>query len=62
MKSLEEYLKKSLRQSTVKSYLYDIKTYLKSNKKAQKYDYEKVMQYIEILRNNYKINNIEKLT
>ena len=31
---LGAYLQQSLRQSTVKSYLYDIKTYQKSNKKT----------------------------
>ena len=46
---LEEYLSHSLMQSSVESYVYDINKYKKNNKNAHKYDYGKVMQYIEIL-------------
>ena len=43
MIKIEDYLSKSLRQSSVKSYLYDIEKYKKSNKNTDKYDYQKVM-------------------
>jgi integrase/recombinase XerD len=59
--TLEQFLRQNLRQSTVESYLYDIETYKKYNKNADKYDYEKVMQHIEQLRNNHKINNIKRI-
>jgi integrase/recombinase XerD len=61
MTTLEKYLKKSLRQSTVKSYLYDIRTYQKSNKNADKYDYQKVMQYIEILRKEHQVSHVKRV-
>lgn len=58
---LEEFLSQSLLQSSVKSYLYDINTYKKNNKNADKYDYGKVMQYIEILRNQHSISNVKRV-
>ena len=58
---LGAYLQQSLRQSTVKSYLYDIKTYQKSNKNADKYDYQKVMQYIEILRKEHQVSHVKRV-
>jgi site-specific recombinase XerD len=58
---LEEYLSKSLMQSSVESYLYDIEKYKKANKNADKYDYQKVMQYIEILRNEHSISNVKRV-
>jgi integrase/recombinase XerD len=59
MKNLEDYLKQNLQESSVKSYLYNIEKYKKNNKNADKYDYQKIMQYIEILRNNYKPSTIK---
>lgn len=58
---LEEYLSQSLMQSSVESYLYDINTYKKNNKNADQYDYQKVMQYIEILRNKHSISNVKRV-
>lgn len=58
---LEQYLRKSLMQSSVESYLYDINKYKKNNRNADKYDYGKVMQYIEILRNNNKPSNVKRV-
>jgi site-specific recombinase XerD len=58
---LEQYLKESLMQSSVESYLYDINKYKKSNRNADKYDYQKVMQYIEILRNHNKPSNVKRV-
>lgn len=61
MSSIEDFLSQSLLQSSVKSYLYDINTYKKNNKNAAKYDYGKVMQYIEILRNEHSISNVKRV-
>lgn len=58
---LEQYLRESLMQSSVESYLYDINKYKKSNRNADKYDYGKVMQYIEILRNHNKPSNVKRV-
>lgn len=59
MIKLEDFLRQSLRESSVQSYLYTIKQYKKNNRNADKYDYQKVMQYIEILRNNYQSTTIK---
>lgn len=59
--SIEDYLRKSLMQSSVESYLYDINKYKKNNRNADRYDYGKVMQYIEILRNNNKPSNVKRV-
>lgn len=48
-------------KSSVESYLYDIEKYKKANKNADKYDYQKVMQYIELLRNNHKVSNVKRV-
>ena len=59
--SIEDYLRESLMQSSVESYLYDINKYKKSNRNADKYDYQKVMQYIEILRNEHSVSNVKRV-
>lgn len=59
--TIEKYLSKSLMQSSVASYLYDIEKYKKANKNADQYDYEKVMQYMEQLRNNHKVSNVKRV-
>ncbi len=59
--NIRDYLSKSLMQSSVESYLYDINKYKKNNKNADKYDYQKVMQYIEILRNEHSVNNVKRV-
>ncbi|WP_158614919.1 tyrosine-type recombinase/integrase [Flavobacterium sp. LS1P28] len=48
-------------QSSVKSYIYDINKYKKNNKNADKYDYQKVMQHIEILRNQHSVSNVKRV-
>ena len=58
---LEDYLSQSLMQSSVESYVYDINKYKKNNKNADKYDYQKVMQYIEILRNENSVSNVKRV-
>ena len=59
--SIEDFLRQSLMQSSVKSYLYDINKYKKNNKNADKYDYQKVMQHIEILRNEHSVSNVKRV-
>lgn len=59
--TIEKYLQQSLMQSSVESYLYDIEKYKKANKNADQYDYEKVMQYMEQLRNNHKVSNVKRV-
>ena len=59
--SIEEYLSQSLMQSSVESYVYDINKYKKNNKNAHKYDYRKVMQYIEIVRNEHSVSNVKRV-
>ncbi len=58
---LEDFLGQSLMQSSVESYVYDINKYKKNNKNAHKYDYQKVMQYIEILRNEHSVSNVKRV-
>jgi integrase/recombinase XerD len=48
-------------QSSVESYIYDINKYKNNNKNAHKYDYQKVMQYIEIVRNEHSISNVKRV-
>ena len=59
--SIEDYLSQSLMQSSVESYLYDINKYKMNNKNADKYDYQKVMQHIEILRNEHSVSNVKRV-
>ena len=59
--SIEDFLKQSLMQSSVESYIYDINKYKSNNKNAHKYDYQKVMQYIEIVRNEHSISNVKRV-
>lgn len=59
--SIEDFLRQSLMQSSVESYIYDINKYKNNNKNAHKYDYQKVMQYIEILRNEHSISNVKRV-
>lgn len=53
MKNLNEYLEEKLAKSTAKSYEYHIKKYLIFNTNAEKYNYTKIMEYIEILRKKH---------
>lgn len=59
MISLADFLRQNLRESSVESYLYTIEKYKKANRNADKYDYGKVMQYIEILRGNYQVSTLK---
>lgn len=60
-KKLEDYLKESLRESSVKSYLYNIEKYRKENRNADKYNYQNLMNYVEILRKEYEPGTIEMI-
>ena len=51
--NLEEYLNQSLRKTTVKSYLFTIEKFRRYSKDVDKYDYQKLIQYIETLREHY---------
>lgn len=53
MINLEEYLQQNLQKSTVKNYLYEIDKFKISNPKSAHYDYKKVMQHVEMIRQNY---------
>ena len=59
--SIEDYLSQSLMQSSIKTYIYDIEKYKKHDKNVAKYDYQKVMKYIEILRHTHAISHIQKI-
>lgn len=60
-KSLTSFLKESLRKSSVQSYLYNIEKYRKYNPDAENYDYQKLMQYIELLRKQYQPGTIDMM-
>jgi integrase/recombinase XerD len=59
--SITDYLSQSLMQSSIESYVYDINKYKKNNKNADKYDYQKVMQYVEILRKQHSVSNVKRV-
>lgn len=61
IKNLEDFLGKELRESSVKSYLYNIEKYRKSNRNADKYNYQNLMNYVEILRKEYEPGTIEMI-
>lgn len=61
MRKIKLYLKEHLRQSTVKAYHYEITKYVEMNPKAAQYDYQKIMEYIEILRKTYTPSTINKI-
>jgi site-specific recombinase XerD len=57
--TLEDYLKKQIREPSAGSYLYNIKRFKKDNPQADHYTYQDLMQYVEILRKKYKPNTIK---
>jgi site-specific recombinase XerD len=48
--TLENYLQQTLRETTVKIYLYEINKFIDQNPENKTYTYQKIMQYIELLR------------
>ena len=58
---LKEYLENQLQSATAKSYLNHIQNYLKTNKNAHKYDYQKVMKHIIYLRQHYQSNTLQTI-
>jgi site-specific recombinase XerD len=57
----KDYLKLFLRESTVKAYCYEIDKFEKLNPNATLYDYQKIMEYVEMLRKEYTPNTINKV-
>lgn len=58
--TLADFLKQSLRDATAENYTHSIERFKKTNRNTAKYDYQKVMQYIEILRNNLTPKSIQR--
>ena len=48
--TLKAYLQENLREATVKIYLYEIDKFIVQNPENKTYSYQKIMQYIEIIR------------
>jgi integrase/recombinase XerD len=48
--TLENYLQQSLQKTTIRAYLFDIRKFIDQNPDNKTYNYQKIMQYIEILR------------
>ncbi|TRX29781.1 tyrosine-type recombinase/integrase [Flavobacterium sp. ZT3R18] len=61
MITLEEYLIENLRKSTVENYLYEIAKYKLLNKNTENYNYQNVMEYVEIIRKNYEPASIIRI-
>src|SRR5690606_25906689 len=58
-KTLENYLKESLRKSYIQSYLHNIGNYRKANRNADNYRYRDIMNYIEVLRKEYQSGTVK---
>lgn len=48
--TLENYLQQTLQEATVKIYLFEINKFIDQNPENKTYTYQKIMQYIEIIR------------
>lgn len=59
MKTLEDYLKESLRKGSLQSYLHNIGNYRKANSNADKYRYRDIMNYMELLRKEYQSGTVK---
>lgn len=51
--NLHDYLHQNLQPSTVKNYYYEIQKFRSINKNTEKYNYQKIMEYVAHLRKNY---------
>lgn len=51
--NLHDYLHQNLQPSTVKNYYYEIQKFRNINKNTEKYNYQKIMEYVAHLRKNY---------
>jgi|SRR5690606_15383765 len=58
-KTLEDYLKESLRKGSLQSYLHNISNYRKANSNADKYLYRDIMNYMELLRKEYRSKTVK---
>lgn len=61
MITLETYLKENLQQSTAKNYLYEIEKYRLINKNTETYNYKNVMEYVEMIRQNYESSSMTRI-
>ena len=51
--NLHDYLHQNLQPSTVRNYYYEIQKFRSINKNTEKYNYQKIMEYVAHLRKNY---------
>jgi site-specific recombinase XerD len=59
--NLEKYLEENLQKSTIKNYLYEIEKYKLLNKNTEQYNYKNIMEYVEMIRNNYESASIIRI-
>lgn len=57
---LEQYLHNELSEGTVKTYLYEISKFKKHYKNPEKLGYQKLMDYVELLRKNYNPQSVKR--
>jgi integrase/recombinase XerD len=57
---LKDYLQQSLREKTIRAYLFDIRKFIDQNPDNKTYNYQKIMQYIEILRRDKEPNTVAR--
>ncbi|ROI11149.1 tyrosine-type recombinase/integrase [Epilithonimonas hominis] len=57
---LENYLQNELSEGTVKNYLYEIEKFRKHYKNPEKLSYQKLMEYVELLRKNYNPQSVKR--
>lgn len=57
---LENYLQNELSEGTVKNYLYEIEKFKKHYKNPEKLSYQKLMEYVELLRKNYNPQSVKR--
>jgi site-specific recombinase XerD len=58
---LETYLEQNLQKSTAKNYLYEIVKYRLINKNTEHYNYQNIMEYVEIIRKTYEPASIIRI-
>jgi site-specific recombinase XerD len=58
---IEEYLQKQVRESTAKNYLYEINKFKLLNKRTATYDYQKIMEYVETIRQKNNPRTVERI-
>lgn len=58
---IEEYLEQNLQKSTAKNYLYEIEKYKLIDKNTAHYNYKNVMEYVEMIRQNYQSSSMTRI-